>query len=636
MARILLLLAVALAEDGCAKDGCPKVKDHWLLQKKFTQSKFSEKTERKSFTHQNSCAKEFVTLGRHGAEDMTECQGDCDRDSDCAPGLKCKQRRWNEAVPGCHGGEVYPVVDYCYNPTCEGLPELDSSFGSHGSVNMPECSGDCDSDEDCAEGLRCFQRDGVEQVPGCLGLGVEGFDYCYDPTHEIGSTTFSSFPSTSVSTSEPSSSAPGPSTCLCVFDIDRTLTGKQGTAGNACPQNYEVSSITDYAYGPGPLTISDAGQNLQNTFCNQCHLGVVSAGSASGSDEKNFLLEHVLKSISYSQLRSQDTDATVWSYRTVNSPLVLLWEDKKKQDAVEGILSWYAQRGIAIPASKVFFFGDRTENIGPFASKGFNAREISCASRDTSKGGIVGYCGGTAAEIVETSGIQLCNAMQRPPWDQPVPDRPPVPAPPSNCLCVFDIDRTLTGKQGISGRWSACPANKKIDHIWDKAYSGGWLTLSEAGQNLEKTFCNSCYLGVVSAGSASGDGSAERRYLLKHVLKSEPFTKLQQREPQASSWSRRRRQVKSPLVLKWPDRLKQDAVQDIVTWYKKKGIKFAPERVHFFGDRTENIGPFRSSGFNSREISCATRDYGHGNGMVGLCGAELHEIVETPGVATCN
>ena len=79
------------------------------------------------------------------------------------------------------------------------------------------------------------------------------------------------------------------------------------------------------------------------------------------------------------------------------------------------------------------------------------------------------------------------------------------------------------------------------------------------GQNLEKTFCNSCYLGVVSAGSASGDGSAERRYLLKHVLKSEPFTKLQQREPQASSWSRRRRQVKSPLVLKWPDRLKQDA-----------------------------------------------------------------------------
>eukprot|EP00913_Durusdinium_trenchii_P013304 g12487.t1 len=327
-----------------------------------------------------------------------------------------------------------------------------------------------------------------------------------------------------------------------------------------------------------PLTISDAGQNLQNTFCNQCHLGVVSAGSASGSDEKNFLLEHVLKSIPYSQLRSQDTDATVWSYRTVNSPLVLLWEDKKKQDAVEGILSWYAQRGIAIPASKVFFFGDRTENIGPFASKGFNAREISCASRDTSKGGIVGYCGGTAAEIVETSGIQLCNAMQRPPWDQPVPDRPPVPAPPSNCLCVFDIDRTLTGKQGISGRWSACPANKKIDHIWDKAYSGGWLTLSEAGQNLEKTFCNSCYLGVVSAGSASGDGSAERRYLLKHVLKSEPFTKLQQREPQASSWSRRRRQVKSPLVLKWPDRLKQDAVQDIVTWYKKKGIKFAPER----------------------------------------------------------
>ena len=29
--------------------------------------------------------------------------------------------------------------------------------------------------------LICFQRDGVEAVPGCSGTGIDGQDYCYDP-----------------------------------------------------------------------------------------------------------------------------------------------------------------------------------------------------------------------------------------------------------------------------------------------------------------------------------------------------------------------------------------------------------------------------------------------------------------------
>ena len=366
MARFALLwpvlLALVLAEEACPKEGCPKPKDHWLLQKKFTHSKVEESPESKEEAQGDkvkvnqsetvqwwNCDKQFETLGRHGAEDMTECQGDCDHDSDCAPGLKCFQRRWDEDVPGCHGGTAYPVMDYCYNPACEGsgpspgppgLPELDSSYGSQGAANMPMCSGDCDSDEDCAGRLRCFQRDGTEPVPGCVGAGVEGFDYCYEPdTH-----------STTTTTTPP---PPVSGVCLCVFDIDRTLTGKQGTAGNACPNNLEVHDITDYAYGPGPLTISDAGQNLQNTFCNQCYLGVVSAGSASGPDEKAYLLEHVLQSVPYSQIRSQEADATKWSWRSLDSPLVLGWADKKKQDAVEGIIAWYANHGVTIPAPQV-------------------------------------------------------------------------------------------------------------------------------------------------------------------------------------------------------------------------------------------------------------------------------------------
>eukprot|EP00409_Alexandrium_fundyense_P007898 CAMPEP_0195049356 /NCGR_PEP_ID=MMETSP0347-20130606/56176_1 /TAXON_ID=2932 /ORGANISM="Alexandrium fundyense, Strain CCMP1719" /LENGTH=66 /DNA_ID=CAMNT_0040078077 /DNA_START=26 /DNA_END=223 /DNA_ORIENTATION=+ len=38
----------------------------------------------------------------------------------------------------------------------------------------------------------------------------------------------------------------------------------------------------------------------------------------------------------------------------------------------------------------------------------------------------------------------------------------------ANCLCIFDIDRTLTGKQGTAG--DECPNDKAIDGIWDAAY----------------------------------------------------------------------------------------------------------------------------------------------------------------------
>ena len=78
------------------------------------------------------------------------------------------------------------------------------------------------------------------------------------------------------------------------------------------------------------------------------------------------------------------------------------------------------------------------------------------------------------------------------------------------------------------------------------------------------------------------------------------------------------------------------AVTGIVAWYRRKGIAIASESVYFFGDRTENIGPFRGSGFNSREISCSRRDYTIGNGIVGLCGAELHEVRRSSGVKQCR
>ena len=51
-----------------------------------------------------------------------------------------------------------------------------------GAKNLLACKGECDADAQCAEGLKCFQREKGEPIPGCWGPG-EGktWDYCYDP-----------------------------------------------------------------------------------------------------------------------------------------------------------------------------------------------------------------------------------------------------------------------------------------------------------------------------------------------------------------------------------------------------------------------------------------------------------------------
>ena len=53
--------------------------------------------------------------------------------------------------------------------------------GCTASAPYEACQGDCDSDDDCNSGLKCFQRDRYEQVPGCAAGGdhdVSGYDYC--------------------------------------------------------------------------------------------------------------------------------------------------------------------------------------------------------------------------------------------------------------------------------------------------------------------------------------------------------------------------------------------------------------------------------------------------------------------------
>ena len=50
--------------------------------------------------------------------------------------------------------------------------------------NLQACIGECDDDIQCAAGLKCFQRENGEHIPGCSGTGAHpGWDYCYDPKH---------------------------------------------------------------------------------------------------------------------------------------------------------------------------------------------------------------------------------------------------------------------------------------------------------------------------------------------------------------------------------------------------------------------------------------------------------------------
>ena len=51
-----------------------------------------------------------------------------------------------------------------------------------GATNLAACTGECDDDDQCATGLKCFNREEGEEIPGCMGDGGgKSWDYCHDP-----------------------------------------------------------------------------------------------------------------------------------------------------------------------------------------------------------------------------------------------------------------------------------------------------------------------------------------------------------------------------------------------------------------------------------------------------------------------
>lgn len=181
--------------DECATAmyGCTEVTD---FDKSLFEGTFDDWHDRrykgfpKAFTYdvyEISPFPELESVGNNNLQSLLKnCEGDCDRDSDCEPGLICMQRNNYEHVPGCDNDTGDSHTDYCYVP-----PHLDPNLpmvtyiGNNGSpadaFPLGLCEGDCDRDSECEGDLVCFQRNDLTPIPGCAGVGHSGDDICYNP-----------------------------------------------------------------------------------------------------------------------------------------------------------------------------------------------------------------------------------------------------------------------------------------------------------------------------------------------------------------------------------------------------------------------------------------------------------------------
>merc|ERR1719316_2580478 len=112
------------------------------------------------------------------AKNLDACIGECDNDGQCKSGLKCFQRSNGETIPGCTGSGAGKDWDYCYDPSWQpgsttpaaapastGLTPLQGG-NDNKAKNLEACIGECDNDGQCKSGLKCFQRNNGETIPG--------------------------------------------------------------------------------------------------------------------------------------------------------------------------------------------------------------------------------------------------------------------------------------------------------------------------------------------------------------------------------------------------------------------------------------------------------------------------------------
>ncbi|CAK9003554.1 unnamed protein product [Durusdinium trenchii] len=229
--------------------------------------------------------------------------------------------------------------------------------------------------------------------------------------------------------------------CLCAFDVDRTLTGYQELR-EECPLNLVKDGVKDYAYlyatprGFGFLTLSELSQGLNATFCRHCYLGIASAGGAGLDDEKavlsSVLHAGVARGELYEALPNWTTGENPEEQVESEAPFVVWCAEGQKNLCVKKIVEWYrSERNVSISDEDVYFFDDKEDNISPFVQTNYNAFQVSCGSRNGSRG----LCGGRVAEVWDTKGVFLCEGEQQ--------------------VCMEDLHTTTASPIAMSHAWGS-------------------------------------------------------------------------------------------------------------------------------------------------------------------------------------
>jgi len=196
--------------------------------------------------------------------------------------------------------------------------------------------------------------------------------------------------------------------------------------------------------------------------------------------------------------------------------------------------------------------------------------------------------------------------------------------PAANCLCLFDVDRTLTAKQS-SGHCRG-HGTHLVPGVDDPAYHGGGLVLSELAQSVRRSFCGTCHRGVLSNGDAGGPHSA-MRHVLAAVLGGPEWALT-------GTWEHHADGRRSTLMVGVPNAEKHRVAADVVNWlYQQRGVEIQKKRVYFFDDSPENVRQFKGTGMNAQQISCTSRDQ---VSSLGVCGGRAEELTEDTGVLTCE
>ena len=152
-------------------------------------------TKKPSVSLSPSFSDNLDLVGWDPVDPLEHCQGDCDKDEDCAGNMVCYfDTTGSGSAPGCgpNYGLDYQIANFCVyrvtevpsltpsqhptdHPTKEPSVSLSPSFSDNLDLvgwdpvdPLEHCQGDCDNDEDCAGGMVCYSDPtGSGYVPGC-------------------------------------------------------------------------------------------------------------------------------------------------------------------------------------------------------------------------------------------------------------------------------------------------------------------------------------------------------------------------------------------------------------------------------------------------------------------------------------